>query len=64
LAVSSGNAGLAGSAPVVVRTLAFLVLRRILGVVVGGLTPDAKDVEIAAKKSVVAHAASRSRAER
>ena len=31
----------------VVRTLAFLVLRRILGVVGGGPTPDAKDVEIA-----------------
>ena len=29
------------------RTLAFLVLRRILGVVGGGPTPDAKDVEIA-----------------
>ena len=29
----SGDAGLAGSALVVVRTLAFLVLRRILGVV-------------------------------
>src|SRR3954466_2001436 len=38
---------MAGSAPVVVRTLAFLVLRRILGVVGGGPTPDAKDVEIA-----------------
>jgi hypothetical protein len=32
---------------VVVRTLAFLVLRRILGVVGGGPTPDANDVEIA-----------------
>jgi putative transposase len=32
---------------VVMRTLAFLVLRRILGVVGGGPTPDAKDVEIA-----------------
>jgi putative transposase len=32
---------------VVVRTLAFLVLRRILGVVGAGGTPDAKDVEIA-----------------
>jgi putative transposase len=32
---------------VVVRTLAFLVLRRILGVMGGGQTPDAKDVEIA-----------------
>jgi putative transposase len=31
---------------VVVRTLAFLVLRRILGVV-GGQTPNAKDIEIA-----------------
>ena len=31
----------------VVRTLAFLVLRRILGVVGGGPTPDANDVEIA-----------------
>ena len=31
-AVSRGDAGLAGSAPVVVQTLAFLVLRRILGV--------------------------------
>ena len=30
-----------------VRTLAFLVLRRMLGVVGGGPTPDAKDVEIA-----------------
>jgi putative transposase len=38
---------MAGSAAVVVRTLAFLVLRRILGVVGGGPTPDAKDVEIA-----------------
>ena len=46
-AVSSGYAGLAGSAAVVVRTLAFLVLRRILGVVGGGSSPDAKDVEIA-----------------
>jgi putative transposase len=35
------------SAPVAVRTLAFLVLRRILGVVGGGRTPDANDVEIA-----------------
>jgi transposase InsO family protein len=32
---------------VVVQTLAFLVLRRILGVVGGGPSPDAKDVEIA-----------------
>jgi putative transposase len=32
---------------VVVRTLAFLVLRRILGVVGAGGSPDAKDVEIA-----------------
>jgi hypothetical protein len=32
---------------VAVRTLAFLVLRRILGVVGGGPTPDANDVEIA-----------------
>jgi putative transposase len=32
---------------VVVRTLTFLVLRRTLGVVGGGPTPDAKDVEIA-----------------
>jgi putative transposase len=32
---------------VVLRTLAFLVLRRILGVVGGGATFDAKDVEIA-----------------
>jgi putative transposase len=31
----------------VVRTLAFLVLRRIFGVVSGGRTLDAKDVEIA-----------------
>ena len=31
----------------VVQTLAFLVLRRILGVVGGGPAPDAKDVEIA-----------------
>ena len=31
----------------VVRTLAFLVLRRVLGVVGGHWTPDAKDVEIA-----------------
>jgi putative transposase len=46
-AVSSGDAGLAGSAPVVVQTLAFLFLRRILDVVGGGPTPDAKDVEIA-----------------
>jgi hypothetical protein len=38
---------MAGSAPVAVRTLAFLVLRRILGVVGGGPTPDGKDVEIA-----------------
>jgi hypothetical protein len=28
------------------RTLAFLFLRRILGVVGGGPTPEAKDVEI------------------
>jgi hypothetical protein len=46
-AVSSGDASLAGSAPVVVQTLAFLVLRRILDVVGGGPTPNAKDVEIA-----------------
>jgi putative transposase len=46
-AVSSGDTGVAGSAAVVVRTLAFLVLRRVLGVVGGGPTPDAKDVEIA-----------------
>jgi hypothetical protein len=46
-AVSSGDAGLAGSAAVVMRTLAFLVLRRILGVVGGGPTLDANDVEIA-----------------
>jgi putative transposase len=46
-AVSSGDAGLARSAPVVVRTLAFLVLRRILGMVGGGPTPDANNVEIA-----------------
>ncbi len=39
--------GLAGSAPVVVRTVAFLVLRRVLGVVGGGATLDEKDVEIA-----------------
>src|SRR3954453_20149479 len=45
--MSSGDADLAGSALVVVRTLAFLVLRRILGVVGGGPAPDAKDVEIA-----------------
>jgi putative transposase len=32
---------------VVVRTLAFLVLRRILGAIAGGPAPDAKDVEIA-----------------
>jgi putative transposase len=32
---------------VVVRTLAFLALRRILGVVGCGQTPDTKDVEIA-----------------
>jgi putative transposase len=44
--VSCGEAGLAGSALVVVRTLAFLVMRRILGVV-AGRTLDAKDVEIA-----------------
>jgi hypothetical protein len=31
----------------VVRTLAFLVLRLILGVVGAGRTPDANDVEIA-----------------
>ena len=31
----------------VVRTLAFLVLRRIVDVVGGGPTPDTKDVEIA-----------------
>jgi putative transposase len=46
-AVSWGDAGLPGSAPVVVRTLAFLILRRILGVVGGGPPPDANDVEIA-----------------
>jgi putative transposase len=45
--VSSGDADLAGSALVVVRTLAFLVLRRILGVVGCAQAPDAKDVEIA-----------------
>jgi putative transposase len=44
--VSSVDADLAGSASVVVRTIAFLVLRRILGVV-GGATFDAKDAEIA-----------------
>ena len=31
----------------VVRTLAFLVLRQVLGLVGRGLSPDAKDVEIA-----------------
>jgi hypothetical protein len=46
-AVSRGDAGLAGSAPLVGRTLGFLVLRRILGVLGGGRTPDAKDVEVA-----------------
>src|SRR3954468_272524 len=46
-AVSCDDARLAGSAAVGVRTLAFLVLRRILGVVGGGPTPDANDVEIA-----------------
>jgi hypothetical protein len=40
------EAGLAGSALVVVRTLAFLVMRRMLSVV-AGRTPEAKDVEIA-----------------
>jgi putative transposase len=45
--VSSGDAYLAGSAAVVVRTLAFLVLRRTLALVGGGPTPDANDVEIA-----------------
>src|SRR4051812_764456 len=44
--MSSGDADLAGSA-LVVRTLAFLVLRRILGVVGCAQAPDAKDVEIA-----------------
>ena len=34
-------------APVVVRTLAFLVLRRILGMVGADGSPDVKDVEIA-----------------
>jgi hypothetical protein len=34
-------------APVVVRTLAFLVLRRILGMVGADRSPDVKDVEIA-----------------
>src|SRR5689334_6378655 len=38
---------MAGSAPVTVRTLAFLVLRRILGMVGGGPTPEANHVEIA-----------------
>jgi putative transposase len=33
--------------PVVVRTLAFVIVRRILSLVGGGPTPDAKDVEIA-----------------
>src|SRR3954468_22062722 len=33
--------------PVLVRTLAFPVLRRVPGVVGGGRTPDAKEVEIA-----------------
>jgi hypothetical protein len=46
-AVSRADADLAGSAPVVVRTLAFLILRRILGGVSAGPTPDVKDVEIA-----------------
>ena len=36
------DADLAGSGPVVVRTLAFLVLRRVLGVVGGGPSPDGK----------------------
>jgi len=39
---------------VVVRTLAFLFLRRILGVVGGGPTPDANDVEIAVLRHQVA----------
>jgi hypothetical protein len=38
--------GLAGSAAIVVRTLAFLVMPRMPSAVVGQ-TPDAKDVEIA-----------------
>src|SRR3954468_22422227 len=46
-AVSCDDARLAGSAAVGVRTLAFLVLRRMLGVVGAGRTPDANDVEIA-----------------
>jgi len=46
-ALSSGDADLAGSTPVVVRTLVFLVLRRILGMVCNGQTPDAEVVEIA-----------------
>jgi hypothetical protein len=33
--------------PMVVRTLAFLVLRQVLGLVVRSQSPDAKDVEIA-----------------
>ena len=46
-AVTSGDAELAGSTPVVVRTLGFLILRRLIGVVGCGPTTDAKEVEIA-----------------
>ena len=46
-AVTSGDGELAGSVPVVVRTLGFLVLRRLLIVVGCGRTADAKEVEIA-----------------
>jgi hypothetical protein len=45
--VSSGDAVLAESASVVVRTLGFFVLRRILGVVGSSRSPAVKDVEIA-----------------
>ena len=45
-AVTRGDGELAGSVPVVVRTLGFLVLRRLLGVVGCGRTTDAKEVEI------------------
>jgi hypothetical protein len=53
-AVRSGDADLAGSGPVVVRTLAFFVLQRILGVVGCGQTPDKKDVKIAALRHQLA----------
>jgi hypothetical protein len=49
---------------VVVRTLAFLILRQLLGVVGVGSTSDAKDVEIAVQVVGYAEASAQCRCKR